>query len=114
MNKHTLVSAIALSFFAVNGALGSTYIKMTNETKFPAQISVTYGSCNPDKNIEVQPGQTVSIYAGICLIRQIDASVYLPGNAIPVTATPYTSSGTGYRTFKLMQNYDGSFAVIRP
>lgn len=114
MNKNILIGAALFSFFVVQATL-CTDINMTNQTKFPARFSVSYGwPCNPDKDIEVWPGKTVQVSAGGCLIREISASVYTIAGGVPTTATPYTSSGTGYRTFNIIQNYDGSFAVIRP
>lgn len=113
MNKNMLISAAFLSFFIVNASF-SNDINMTNQTKFPARFSVSYGSCNPDKDIAVRPGKTARVGAGWCLIREISALVYKVPGGVPVTAKSFTSSGTGYRTFSIIENFDGSFAVIRP
>lgn len=114
MNKNIVISAAIFSFFMVNAAL-SNDLNFTNATKYPAQFSVSYGACSPNRDVEVWPGRTATVGAGWCLVTEISAKIYTKGqSAAPATAKPYTSSGTGYRTFKLIQNYNGSFEVIRP
>lgn len=48
---------------------------------------------------------------GACLVTKIDAVVKTPGGDIE--AVPYTSSGTSYSQFAVIQTGEGAFEVTR-
>lgn len=113
MNKNVFKLAGLLSLFFAGSSFATT-LYLTNQTKVHAKATIYYGACSTDRDKDIAPGETLEIGAGLCLVTQIAASMYVPGRDMPATAKPYTSIGTGYRTFAIIQNYDGSFAVIRP
>ena len=114
MNKNLLFIAVSLSFLGISQTL-PTDVVLNNLTNFHAKMSVIYRGlfCENDTDKDVSPHKSISIPADACLITDITASVYIPGQDTPITATAYSSSGTGYRTFNLVKKANGSFAVER-
>lgn len=114
MNKNVFKLAGLVSLLFVGSSFATT-LYLTNQTNVHAKATIYYGGlCSTDRDLDIAPGKTIQVGAGACLVIQIAASMYVPGRAMPASAKPYLSSGTGYRTFAIIQNYDGSFAVIRP
>jgi hypothetical protein len=88
-------------------------VKITDSTNYVVTGKVSYMSafCSDD-NYTVTPNTTWQAKSrGVCLLTEITAVVQTPnGN---VVATPYTSSGTSYSNFAILQTGPNSFAVTR-
>lgn len=116
MNKHIMTLTGLLSFAAVTTTF-SMDLNIANETEYPAMMEVTYASvwpfgCDNPDTFSVLPGETKYQYVGACLIKQITAKVYEKEfNGFIATASPYSSSGTGYRTFQLIQTGPRKFEI---
>lgn len=84
-----------------------------NSTAFAASGTVHYASafCSNDNFSIAAHGQWTASSRGVCLITEISVTVYVNGS--PVNATPYTSSGTSYSQFAVVQTGPNSFAVTR-
>ncbi len=118
MNKNVLKLAGIITLLFI-GSSYANQVTLTNETQYPVKATIYYNGifCSTDRDVDIAPGKTYRNEVGACLINQIAASVFVPGRAMPATARPYTSSGTGYRTFKIVSEYNGNyetFSVIRP
>jgi hypothetical protein len=86
---------------------------IANSTPYPIGGTVDYASffCSNDSyNIEPN-GTWCASSRGVCLVTQITATVSYNGQA--VNASPYTSSGTSYSQFAVVQTSPGVFAVTR-
>jgi hypothetical protein len=77
-------------------------VQITDSTSFNASGKVSYRSafCSND-NYSVTPNTTWSNGRGVCLITEISAVVQTSNGNIE--ATPYTSSGTSYSQFAIIQ-----------
>ena len=88
-------------------------VKITDSTQFNVSGKVTYASifCSDD-NYSATPYTTWSASSrGICLVTEISATVKTPDGDI--VATPYSSSGTSYSQFAVIQTGPGKFEVTR-
>ncbi|WP_299181090.1 hypothetical protein [uncultured Chryseobacterium sp.] len=88
-------------------------VKITNSTNYIASGKVSYMSifCSDD-NYTVTPNTTWQAGSrGVCLLTEISATLQTPNGNIQ--ATPYTSSGTSYSEFAIIQTGTNSFAVTR-
>lgn len=88
-------------------------VEIKNSTAFIAWGTVVYRSvfCRND-SYHVTPNTTwKSPGRGVCLVTEITATVRTPGGDI--VATPYTSSGTSYSQFAIIQTGASSFQVTR-
>lgn len=91
------------------------YVNITNSTGYSVSGEVDYMSifCSND-NYGMGPYKSWTASGrGVCLVTQITANVSTPGGN--VTATPYTSSGTSYSQFAVIQTNDNplEFEVTR-
>ncbi len=88
-------------------------VRITNSTPYNAFGKVEYASifCSDD-NYSVQRDETwVASSRGVCLVTKITATVKTPsGN---VEAEPYTSSGTSFSRFAIIQVGVNKFQVTR-
>jgi hypothetical protein len=88
-------------------------VEIHDSTPFNAYGKVEYASifCSDD-NYNVTTNTTwKSSGRGVCLLTKISATVITPqGN---IEATPYTSSGTSYSRFAIIQTGANSFQVTR-
>ena len=87
-------------------------VTIHNSTQYIANGTVVYASifCRDD-NYTVTPNVPWKKDRGVCLITRITATVQTPqGN---IQATPYTSSGTSYSQFAIIQTGANSFMVTR-
>jgi hypothetical protein len=86
---------------------------ITNSTGYAASGTVHYASafCSNDNYSVAAHGQWTASGRGVCLITEVSATLYV--NGTPVKATPYTSSGTSYSQFAIIQTGPNSFAVTR-
>jgi len=94
--------------------MGYPDVNVTNSTPYPVTGGVTYESifCSNDTfNLNPGPGTTWSNGRGVCLITSVYAVVTYNGQG--VQAAPYSSSGTSYSQFAVVQTGDGAFAVTR-
>jgi hypothetical protein len=94
--------------------MGYPDVNVLNSTKYPVTGGVTYESifCSNDTfNIPAGPGTSWSNSRGVCLIDSVYAVVQYNGTS--VQATPYSSSGTSYSQFAIIDQGDGHFAVTR-
>ncbi|RKS96051.1 hypothetical protein [Chryseobacterium defluvii] len=88
-------------------------VKITNSTNYIASGKVSYMSifCSDD-DYSVTPNTTWEAKSrGVCLLTEISATIKTPNGE--VVATPYTSSGTSYSNFAILQTGPNSFAVTR-
>ncbi|TWD93364.1 hypothetical protein FB550_1151 [Neobacillus bataviensis] len=87
-------------------------VSITNSTQFIASGRVEYLSafCRDD-NYTVTPNTTWTNSRGVCLITRITATVRTPDGDF--AATPYTSSGTSYSQFAIIQTGRNRFEVTR-
>lgn len=89
------------------------YVSIANSTNFNASGTVSYASffCSND-NYSVTPNTTWTASSrGVCLVTEISATVQTPNGNI--VATPYTSSGTSYSQFAIIQINPTTFEVTR-
>ena len=87
-------------------------VQICNSTPYPASGEVSYASifCSND-SFTLAPGACWEAASrGVCLVTKITVVVTVNGN--PVQAAPYTSSGTSYSQFAVVQVGNG-FAVTR-
>ena len=85
-------------------------VNIQNTTNYSASGTVEYASifCSND-NWGAGPGQTWQASSrGVCLLTGITASVSVNGSTID--ATPYSSSGTSYSQFALIQTSSNPLA----
>jgi hypothetical protein len=88
-------------------------VQIHDSTPFNATGDVEYASifCSDDHYSETPKTTWSASSRGACLVTRITAVVITPrGN---ITADPYTSSGTSYSQFAIIQTGDSSFAVTR-
>lgn len=93
--------------------MGYPVVQIANSTNYIASGTVSYASifCSND-NYTVTPTTTWSASSrGVCLVTEISAVVQTPNGNIQ--ATPYTSSGTSYSQFAIIQTGPNSFEVTR-
>jgi hypothetical protein len=90
--------------------MGYPDVIVCNSTPYPAHGQVKYSACSTDDWKAPPNGCCVPIWRGLCLITQITATVDTPTG--PVTAIPYTSSGTSYSQF-IVISYGGGYMVTR-
>jgi hypothetical protein len=88
-------------------------VEIANSTSYMASGTVEYASmfCSDD-NYNVTPNTTWQAGSrGVCLVTQITASVITPNGTFQ--AQPYTSSGTSYSQFAVIQTGVNTFEVTR-
>ncbi|MFD5022910.1 hypothetical protein ACFWMP_28900 [Paenibacillus sp. NPDC058367] len=88
-------------------------VQIFNSTSFNAFGKVEYASilCSDD-NYSVQRDETWKASSrGVCLVTRITATVRTPSGNIQ--AEPYTSSGTSYSQFAIIQVGVNKFQVTR-
>ena len=88
-------------------------VNIVNSTSYIASGTVSYMSifCSND-DYTVTPGTAWQAGSrGVCLVTEISATVKTPNGDI--VATPYTSSGTSYSQFAIIQTGPNSFEVTR-
>lgn len=103
-----------LRYFIQPNAMSYTPVNISNSTAYPASGTVDYASifCSNDQ-YSVAAGPKTSWGGpdrGVCLVTQITAVLVVDGQ--PVQAAPYTSTGTSYSQFAIVQLGSG-FAVTR-
>ncbi len=95
------------------GPKGYDPVQITNSTSFNAFGKVEYASifCSDD-NYSVQRDETWRASSrGVCLVTRITATVRTPSGNIE--AEPYTSSGTSFSRFAIIQVGVNKFQVTR-
>jgi hypothetical protein len=88
-------------------------VNIVNSTNYIASGKVSYMSifCSND-DYTVTPGTSWTAGSrGVCLVTEISAVVQTPNGNIQ--AAPYTSSGTSYSQFAIIQTSPTSFEVTR-
>lgn len=88
-------------------------VQIYNSTSFNAYGTVEYASifCSNDRYSVQREGTWQSSGRGICLVTRITATVITPSGNIE--AEPYTSSGTSYSQFAIIQVGPNQFRVTR-
>ena len=89
-------------------------VSILNSTPFSAFGEVNYRSilCSDDNyNVAPSPATWTADSRGVCLVTRITAIVRTPNGDI--AATPYTSSGTSYSQFAIIQTGPNQFEVTR-
>ena len=98
------------------GELGLTaypLVSIVNSTPFIAKGDVEYMSlfCSND-HYEVTPNTTWNAGSrGVCLVTKVTATVITPSGNIK--ATSYTSSGTSFSQYAIIQTGENQFQVTR-
>lgn len=92
-------------------------VRITNSTKYVAYGSVEYLShnCSSDRFDAFPHTSWQARSRGICLVTKIWAGLLDTPAGHHQDATPYTSSGTSYSQFEIIQTSDNplAFAVVR-
>jgi hypothetical protein len=106
---------ISFSWPSFTGRINMAYplVNIVNSTNYLASGTVNYASafCSDD-SYTVTPGvRWTAENRGVCLLTGISAVVKTPSG--DVTATPYSSSGTSYSQFAIIQTGFASFEVTR-
>lgn len=88
-------------------------VKIFNSTNYIASGKVEYMSafCSNDSYSVTPNTQWKASSRGVCLLTKITATLKTPNGDI--VASPYTSSGTSYSNFAVIQTRANSFAVTR-
>lgn len=95
------------------GVRGYDPVQITNSTSYNAFGTVEYASifCSND-NYSVERDTTWRASSrGVCLLTRITATVRTPSGNIE--AQPYTSTGTSYSRFAIIQVGPNQFQVTR-
>lgn len=93
--------------------MGYPYVQIVNATNYIASGTVSYASafCSND-HYTVTPNTTwTATSRGVCLLTKITATVQTPNGNI--VAAEYTSSGTSYSQFAIIQTGPTTFEVTR-
>ena len=90
--------------------MGYPDVRVFNSTPFAASGGVNYAVCSDDA-FSIRKHKDWSHSRGLCLITRVYASLSVDGDF--VEATPYTSTGTSYSQFSIIQTGPQSFAVTR-
>jgi len=87
-------------------------VHIVNSTDHNISGKVNYASafCSDDSFTIGPKGEWTASSRGACLVTQVYADVNVAGKS--VRATPYTSSGTSYSEFAVIETA-GSFSVTR-
>ncbi|HDG1690263.1 TPA: hypothetical protein R4S64_000609 [Kluyvera georgiana] len=83
---------------------------VVNTTKYRIHGEIKYAACSTD-HFNIRPGQSASFPRGLCLLTRINATIELPDR--DVEAKPYTSSGTSYSQFAVIEVAPNVFEVTR-
>jgi len=83
---------------------------VTNTTSHRIHGKIDYAVCSSD-NFNLMAGKEASFPRGLCLLTEINATIELPDR--DVEAKPYTSSGTSYSQFAVIEVAPGIFEVTR-
>ena len=97
----------------INFIMAYPKVHIANSTNFTAKGTVEYDSafCGND-DYTAKPHKTWKANSrGICLLTKITATLSTPNGNIQAKA--YTSSGTSYSQFAIVQTGDHKFAVTR-
>lgn len=88
-------------------------VRITNSTNYLVTGKVSYMSifCSDDEYSVAANSTWEASSRGVCLLQNISAVVVTPNGE--VFATPYSSSGTSYSQFAVIQTGTDSFAVTR-
>ncbi|MGQ8873445.1 hypothetical protein [Paenibacillus sp. TSA_86.1] len=88
-------------------------VQIYNSTPFNAYGTVEYASifCSNDRYSVQREGTWRASGRGVCLLTRITATVITPSGNIE--AEPYTSSGTSYSQFAIIQVGPNQFRVTR-
>lgn len=93
--------------------MGYPLVEIHNSTEFKAEGEVLYCSdfCRDD-HFEVDSMRTWQAKSrGLCLVQRIMAKIHTKNGTIE--ALPYTSSGTSYSQFAIVQTGENRYAVTR-
>ncbi|MFC2078932.1 hypothetical protein ACFLSZ_03020 [Candidatus Bipolaricaulota bacterium] len=85
-------------------------VKVTNSTQYMAKGTAKFIACK-HWDYSLSPITYDEHKRGLCLLKKISAVVSTPGGDIE--ATPYTSSGTSYSQFAVIQTGEHEFVVTR-
>lgn len=75
-----------------------------------ASAQTAYAGCSPG-NFVIKPDEHISEPRGWCLLTKISAAMF-KGDEV-VYACSYTSSGTGYSQFQIVEEGPNRFCVVR-
>jgi hypothetical protein len=85
-------------------------VKVTDSTQYLARGTAEFIACK-HWDFSLTPITHAEHKRGLCLLKKISAVVTTPGGDIE--ATPYTSSGTSYSQFAVIQTGEHDFVVTR-
>lgn len=83
---------------------------VVNTTRYRVHGEIKYAACSTD-NFNLRAGAQESFARGLCLLTRINAVVQLEDR--DVQAKPYTSTGTSYSQFAVIEVAPGVFEVTR-
>jgi len=91
-------------------------VTVVNNVDYPVSGTVNYASCDHDSFTNLEPGSTWKASSrgvfGWCLVTSVNANVQEP-DGTNVAATAYTSSGTGFSQWSVIEDKDGKYTVSR-
>ncbi|MFN5984308.1 MAG: hypothetical protein ACK476_07505 [Fluviicola sp.] len=85
-------------------------VHIQNSCGHTATGTISYAACSSD-SYNLGNGSGQSFGRGVCLVTEISATILLPTGK--VDATPYSSSGTSYSQYAVIQSSPGVYAVTR-
>jgi len=85
----------------------SYHLEITNDLPDLVNFVVDYWLCSSDAG-SIQPGQTQSVYRGVCLVTAIHATIVSTGQK----CSSFTSAGTYHYSFIIESNGDGGCKVV--
>lgn len=86
-------------------------VHIVNSTDYSVKGHVKYAACSGDDFLIAPWGNWTADSRGVCLLTKITATVYTPGKT--AEAVPYTSSGTSYSQFAIIQTSPDNFTMTR-
>ncbi len=87
-------------------------VKIINSTPYVAHGTVHYAACSSDGFTVAPNTQWHAGSRGLCLLTKIDAKITTPNGDVDVSPN-YTSSGTSYSEFGIIQNPPTGYQMTR-
>lgn len=86
-------------------------VHIVNSTNYSVKGKVKYAACSSDDFVIAPWGSWTADSRGVCLLTKITADVYTPVKTSE--AIPYSSSGTSYSQFAVLQTAPDNFTMTR-
>lgn len=90
---------------------GYPRVVVHNRTKYIINVEVGYALCNSDSYDGLVPDGKTNFARGACLVNRVNATILTPTDII--RAKSYSSTGTAFSTYKVVEERPGVFEVSR-